>query len=113
WWCGVPESRIAVIRNSARLRAFKSRTEDARGELLSFFPRCTPVSRVVLAAGRLSPEKGFQVLIEAAPAILDSHPRCGIVLFGEGAVRAQLERRVAELGIESRFRMPGFSTDLD
>ena len=44
---------------------------------------------------------------------LGTKPQCGFVLFGEGAERERLEARAAELGIASRFRMPGFTPDLD
>ena len=111
-WCGVPASRLTVIRNSARLAAFENTDPDARRKLLAFFGRDTTVSQVVLAAGRFSPEKGFGVLIEAARLVREN-PAAGFVLFGEGALRPELERRVAELGLAGRFILPGFRTDLD
>jgi glycosyltransferase involved in cell wall biosynthesis len=112
-WCGVPESRITVIRNSARLAAFESRDPIAHRTLLTLFPGDSRVSRVVLAAGRLSPEKGFGVLVEAAVGVLGDDPAAGVVLFGEGVLRPDLERRIRELGLAERFVMPGFRTDLD
>jgi glycosyltransferase involved in cell wall biosynthesis len=110
-WCGVRESRLSVIRNSARLAAFETRDPAARERLLVFFPN--DISHVVLAAGRLSPEKGFGVLVEAAATICRDIPGAGVVLFGEGALRTELEKRVAELGLAGRVVMPGFRTDLD
>src|SRR5581483_2758314 len=68
-WCGVPGSRLSVIRNSARLAAFARPDPDAWQKLLGFFGGAA-VSQVVLAAGRLSPEKGFGVLIEASVSFL-------------------------------------------
>jgi glycosyltransferase involved in cell wall biosynthesis len=112
-WCGVPSSRLTVIRNSARLSAFENSDPLARNRLLSFFPPNSGVSQVVLAAGRLSPEKGFDVLVEAAVTICRDNPRAGIVLFGEGMLRPDLEQRIARLGLDHRFLMPGFRTDLD
>jgi len=106
-WCGVTEDRLRVIRNSARLSAFENRDPRARWNLLRLFS--TPHERIVLAAGRFSPEKGFQVLVEAAARV----PHAKFVLFGEGTLRPELERRVAELGLADRFVMPGFRTDLD
>jgi glycosyltransferase involved in cell wall biosynthesis len=110
-WCGVRESKLSVIRNSARLAAFESRDPGARDRLLAFFPG--DVSHIVLAAGRLSPEKGFGVLIEAAAEICRDNSGAGVVLFGEGVLRPELEARVAELGLAGRVVMPGFRTDLD
>lgn len=112
-WCGVSTSRLTVIRNGARLSAFENRDPNARNRLLSFFQPNSGVSQVVLAAGRLSPEKGFGVLVEAATSICRENPGAGVVLFGEGVLRPDLERRVAELGLSRRFLLPGFRTDLD
>lgn len=112
-WCGVPASRLTVIRNSARLGAFETQDPTARPRLLGFFPADIGVSRVVLAAGRLSPEKGFGVLVEAAVQICRENPGAGVALFGEGVLRPDLERRVKELGLAGRFVMPGLRTDLD
>lgn len=104
---GVPRRKVTVIRNSARLGAFANPDPAFAVKLTSYFPQRVP--RVVVAAGRLSPEKGFSVLIEAAARV----PDAGFVLFGEGPERAALEARVAALGIGERFRLPGFTRDLD
>jgi glycosyltransferase involved in cell wall biosynthesis len=112
-WCRVPASRTTVIRNSARLAAFETRDPTERDRLRGFFASDSRVSQIVLAAGRLSPEKGFGVLIEAATAICREHRAAGVVLFGEGALRGELERGVADAGLAGRFVMPGFRTDLD
>lgn len=52
-------------------------------------------------------------MVESAAAVLRLHPHAGFVLFGEGGERAKLEERVRELGIASRFVLPGFSAELD
>jgi len=116
---GVPSTRLSVIRNAARLAAFSNLPHSVAergpgGEVLSgFFPAENPLSPIVLAAGRLSPEKGFDVLLEAVPAVLQRHPGTCFVLFGEGTERAKLEARAAELGLANKFIMPGFTADLD
>lgn len=110
---GVPEHKLTVIRNSARTDVFTAPDPAFRERLRATFPTDAGVSRVVIAAGRLSPEKGFDVLVEAAERMLAADRFAGIVLFGDGDERAKLERRVAALGIGDRFRMPGFTRDLD
>jgi glycosyltransferase involved in cell wall biosynthesis len=106
---GVPDHKITVIRNSARLAAFADADPVYRTRLHSYFPGDNAVSRVVVAAGRLSPEKGFGVLVEAAARV----PGAGAVLFGDGPERARLEGRVRELGLANRFILPGFTRELD
>jgi glycosyltransferase involved in cell wall biosynthesis len=111
-WCGVPARRVTVIRNSARLGAFAA-TEPAREQLLNIFPANHRPERVVIAAGRLSPEKGFGVLIEAAAAVLAADPGAGVAIFGEGVLRPDLEQQVQARGLTGRVVLPGFRTDLD
>ncbi|MCE9532830.1 MAG: glycosyltransferase, partial [Planctomycetes bacterium] len=69
--------------------------------------------RIVVAAGRLSPEKGFDVLVEAAGLLRQQHSDLRFVLFGEGAERPLLERRIQELNLQGSFILAGFRDDLD
>ncbi len=111
--CGVPPERMTTIRNSARLAAFTEPDAAYCTKLLAKFTPSDGVERVVVAAGRLSPEKGFGVLIDAAAEVCANDPGVGFVLFGEGDERAALEARIAARGLTRRFRMPGFTPDLD
>jgi glycosyltransferase involved in cell wall biosynthesis len=108
---GVPERRILVIRNAIRTERFAEPDPVFRTRLLSLFP--TPPERVVGAAGRLSPEKGFGVLIESARRVLREEPNTGIVLFGDGPLRGSLERQIESAGLTGRFVLAGFRADLD
>ena len=116
-WCSVPEQRLSVIRNSARLNAFVKRDGGAREKLLGYFAQAsgTPAlpAKIVLAAGRLSAEKGFGVLVDAAATILRDDRSAGVAIFGEGVLRPELERRIAQLGLTGRVVMPGFTSQLD
>lgn len=112
-WCRVPASRLSVIRNSARLNAFEQTDSAARERLRVFFGSNSTVSQLVLGAGRFSPEKGFGVLVEAAATICRDNPTAGVVIFGEGPLRGELEQRIAKLNLSSRVVLPGFRTDLD
>jgi glycosyltransferase involved in cell wall biosynthesis len=71
------------------------------------------VQRIVGAAGRLSPEKGFGVLVDAAADAVRADPGLGFVVLGEGPLRADLERAVAARGLRNSFVLPGFRDDLD
>lgn len=109
--CGVDRARVVVIRNAVRQDVVTRDRSGPRDRLKAYFDE--PIDSCVLAAGRLSPEKGFRYLVEAAPRIVSRHPRVGFLLFGEGAERAGLERRIVERGLAGRFRLPGFAADLD
>jgi glycosyltransferase involved in cell wall biosynthesis len=112
---GVAADRLQVIRNAIDMTRFpRARTAAlpaARGELQSLF--ATPRTWLVGAAGRLSPEKGFDRLVEAAALVVRSCPRAGFVLFGDGPLRERLVEQIARLGLEEHFVLAGFCDDLD
>lgn len=60
---------------------------------------------VLAAVGRMTPQKGFDTLLQAMAA-LDSHPR--LIILGEGPLRDALERMVDDLGLRERVALPGF-----
>lgn len=62
---------------------------------------------VVLSAGRLAREKDFLTLIEAFHRVLPQYP-CRLVVLGEGPMRAGLEDRIHELGLEEHVSLPGW-----
>jgi glycosyltransferase involved in cell wall biosynthesis len=68
---------------------------------------------LVGAIGRLSPEKGFDVLLESAAIVLEACPGAGFVLFGDGPLHATMVRRIAQLGLQEHFVLAGFRGDLD
>jgi glycosyltransferase involved in cell wall biosynthesis len=108
---GVPAARVAVIRNAIRAERFDRPDPADRDRLLGLFPGRP--GRVVGAAGRLSPEKGFGVLVAAAGSVARADPGVAFVLFGEGPLRADLARRIAAEGLDGRFLLAGFRDDLD
>jgi glycosyltransferase involved in cell wall biosynthesis len=108
---GVPPDRVAVIRNAIRAERFDTPDPAYRKRLLALFP--DPPRHVVGAAGRLSAEKGFAVLVEAARRVLREDPAAGIVLFGDGSQREALARQIRQSGLARRFVLAGFHADLD
>jgi glycogen(starch) synthase len=62
----------------------------------------------LLAIGRLVPEKGFDVAIDAMPFVLASHPAARLVVAGDGSERAALERRAEQLSVSHAVEFPGW-----
>jgi len=108
---GVPGSRVSVIANSIRVERFAQRTAASRAELHERFP--SPRSFLIGAAGRLSPEKGFDVLLDAAARVVRSEGTAGFLIFGDGPLRARLEQQIAALGLGDNVVLAGFHNDLD
>lgn len=68
--------------------------------------------RTVVTLGRLVPQKGHDFLIQAFAAIAGRFPEWSLVIFGEGAERPALERRLAEAGLTGRAHLPGTVGDV-
>ncbi len=97
---GWPKERVHYLPNFvAEARA----PPVARASLAT--PEDAPLA---LALGRLHPNKGFDVLLEAVAKL----PRLHLWLAGEGDERAPLEARARALGIETRVRFLGWRDDV-
>ena len=103
---GFPPRKIVVIHNPLdveRIRRLASEPNPARNERAA--PSCDTAPHLV-AAGRLSHEKGFDLLIEALALCDARRPR--LTLLGEGPLRAALERLARHRGVADRVRFVGF-----
>ena len=69
-----------------------------------------PLGPIVLAAGRLAPQKGFGTLLEAASSWRDIKPEPVLVIVGEGPLEARLKSQAAALHLDARF--PGHRDDV-
>ncbi len=108
---GVPPERTWVIRNAIDTRRFARVDGSYRERLQALFPQ--PCRQIIGAAGRLSPEKGLAGLVAAAPRVLQAFPDTGLVIFGDGPLRDDLQRQIAEQGLAGRVILAGFRGDLD
>jgi glycosyltransferase involved in cell wall biosynthesis len=64
---------------------------------------------VILCLGRLSREKGQDVLLDAMKEVLASRSEATLWLAGEGPSEPMLRAQASRLGIEQRVRFLGFS----
>ncbi len=73
-----------------------------------------PAEKLILAAGTLKHQKGFDLLLEAANKFLPDYPDWKMVILGEEknesgskGLRKEFEKKVAENGITKRILLPG------
>jgi glycosyltransferase involved in cell wall biosynthesis len=93
---GLDPERVSVLPNPAPDVPAMPARDELRGEL--------GVSGAVLVfAGRLGPQKALGVALDALAGLDD----VTFVVAGDGPERAALERRAAELGLDSRVRFLG------
>jgi glycosyltransferase involved in cell wall biosynthesis len=88
---------------------------DVMHNSLSFYPAVASdlSAKVVVAAGRLASEKGYDRLIDAFASIADRHPEWVLKIFGEGPLRARLEKQVESLGLTGRVLLPGLAGNIE
>lgn len=63
---------------------------------------------VVLAVGRLEPQKDFTLLIRAFAEVRKTMP-CRLMILGDGSEREMLTGLIREAGIEDDVQLPGFA----
>ena len=96
----------ALLGDQPPVECFPNPAPDAGGR------RAGLDAPVVIAAGRLTEQKGFDRLLDAWPDVVASHPGWELRIFGDGAEREALERQVEALGIGGSVRLPGFTRTL-
>jgi glycosyltransferase involved in cell wall biosynthesis len=92
---GAPADRIAVVENTEDVARFGSLPV---GDVPELAAAATGL-RLLYAGGFGGAHRGLDTAVEAMPAILAQEPGAVLVLAGDGPMRAQLERRAAELGV--------------
>lgn len=105
WW--VPQSRVCVIHNALMTDSYgrdlldrPRRVVDPRGEVR------------LLSVGRLSPEKGQAILLQAVARLTPACPGLVVWFAGTGPQQANLEAEARRLGLENRVRFLGFVADM-
>lgn len=63
----------------------------------------------IVAVGRLTPQKGFDVLLPAFAQFRRRFPDAGLSIWGEGPERRSLEAQAGALGLGDSVRLPGRS----
>lgn len=102
---GVPESRCVLVENGIDTGQYVRRIGVSEAKQRLGLPSDRPV---IGAVGRLSPEKGFDLLIRAVNLLLRDGLDVTLIIAGEGGQRPALEAFVAALGLGDRVRLLGY-----
>ena len=95
-------ARVVTIHNPVDVDGFRSRASRAERPWDGEGP-------VVVAAGRLVRQKGFDILLRTVAAMRAADTR--LAILGEGPERGALATRARELGVSERLTMPGHVAD--
>lgn len=66
----------------------------------------------IVSVGRIDNNKNQKMLIEAFAPLAKEFPEWNVILYGDGSAREELERRVKELGLETRIVFQGVQADI-
>ena len=107
---GLPARKVHTIHNGCDLKRFDPGRTAPPGmkQSLGFSEDDT----VVLAAGRLEPQKGHRFLLEAYARVVREFPKARLVCIGEGALRQELEEQSRYLQIENSVRFVGYQSNV-
>ncbi len=109
---GVKIRRSWVVHNAVDAEEYRSGDREELRRQVNAGLGLPPDARLVVAAGRFSPEKGHRVLVEAIAELKGAPPEPFFIFCGEGPCRPELERLAGKLGVMERCRFPGFIKDL-
>lgn len=93
-------TKVKVIPNPIDFSLIKEREKDA-------FPEKLP-EKYIVSAGRLIPEKGYDILIKSFSALKSNFPELKLVILGDGHLKGELSQLVASLGLEEDVLFKGF-----
>lgn len=102
---GVSGDKIHVVINAVPEEAFEKVSFEA-----SAFDEVAPL---VVTAGRLSHEKGVDILIEAMAILRDAKDhRVNLLIYGDGPEKTNIERMIAGRKLAGQIKMMGFVRDV-
>lgn len=100
---GLPRNRIKVIRNPV--------LTDGLHEAAAATQAVKLPENYLVAAGRLTAQKNFPLLIEAFSRISAAQPGLQLVILGEGEDRPILEELISTKSLSERVLLPGFQAN--
>lgn len=101
----ISREHITVIYNPSVVRAEVQEKAQDPVDHPWFKPDQPPV---LLAVGRLQPQKDYPTLIRAFAQVRQTRP-ARLLILGEGKERPMLEALIKELGLEQDVSLPGFA----
>jgi len=106
----VPEWKIRVIPNGIWADRFDGFEIDAWNDVKKHFGFGV-LDPMIVYVGRMTYQKGVDLLVEAIPEVLKEFPNTKFVFIGDGYMKSQLERRVSELNLWHAVRFTGYIPD--
>jgi glycosyltransferase involved in cell wall biosynthesis len=102
---GIPENAIELIYNTIDLDVSAIPGDEAWLKKQFDLP---DTSIVCTGIGRLVPQKGFDILIDAFAKIASQVPNLYCLIIGEGEDKEKLSEQIHAVGLKTRIRLIGY-----
>jgi glycosyltransferase involved in cell wall biosynthesis len=101
----IPERKLLTINNAIQFRESQTNVDVAgiRKKL-----GLEDDHFVVAAIGRLDEQKDLETFLKAASIVIDNRPNCRFLIVGDGPLRLQLEKCIADMGLSEYVTLTGF-----
>jgi glycosyltransferase involved in cell wall biosynthesis len=106
WLYQIPGDKIEIIPNGIVIGSMRRRLDPGR---VKEKYGIHPLAPVALFCGRMSYQKGPDILVEALPQILEKRWDVKFVFIGDGAMRQYCEERTKELGVAGSCLFLGYA----
>ena len=103
----IPESKISIIPNGIVSGKIRKALDPGQAKERYGIHSLAPV---ILFCGRISYQKGPDLLVEAVPHILKERQDVRFVFMGEGDMSSYCEKRANELGVAYACRFLGYAS---
>jgi glycogen synthase len=105
WMYNLPDWKVSVVYNGVNVHHYDGWIDPA--QVRSRY-EIGPIDPMVLFCGRMVPQKGPDILVEAIPSLLRYYPHAKFVFAGDGEIRCDVERRADSLGVRHATRFIGY-----
>lgn len=69
------------------------------------------LEKTIIGMGRLTYQKGFDLLIKAFEMIKNEKPCWNLIIYGEGPMKKELEKLISDLKLENRVKLAGITNN--
>lgn len=104
-----PRERVSLVYNAIDLNRFTPAPE--RRAALREEWKIPLTAKVITGVGRLNYQKNFELFLDVAAEILQTHPAVFFVIAGSGPEEARLKAKANALAISERVRFLGLVKD--
>jgi glycosyltransferase involved in cell wall biosynthesis len=104
----IRKNKGVVIYNGIQKDYTLYTREESRDKILSLTRVNFVPKKIIGTVANLYKTKGLEYLVEAASLMVKQNPHYLFVVFGEGELRSELQKKITSLGLDENFKLVGF-----